>query len=120
MGRLRLNTSAALSLLPAAGVLATWTYLMFDAGGFRPGTWMPAGLVLAGLLVVAILGGGTSLPAPGPARTALLLLAAFTAWCFVSLLWSDAPGASWEAANLLLVALLGAWVVALAPWTPAW
>lgn len=112
----RLTTEAILRYLPAIGVLITWTVLMFDGGGFFPGSWLPAGLVLAGLLVLAVLGGGTALPAAGPARSAFFALAAFTAWCFLSILWSDASGATWEAANLLLVALLGAWILTLTPW----
>ncbi len=89
---------------------------MFDSGGFRPSTWLPAGLVLLVLLVLACSAAGRLLPAPGATRNALLALIAFSAWCFASLLWSDAPGKSWEAANLLLVGVLGAWTLALAPW----
>ncbi len=106
----------AVRLLPSAGVLAVWTVLMFEAGGFDEGTWHPAGLVLLGLLFVAAVGSGRLLPAAPLARNALLALAAFTAWCFLSTLWSDAPGTTFEAADLLLVALLGCWTLALAPW----
>jgi hypothetical protein len=116
--RLRLDREEALRLLPASGVLATWAVLMFDAGGFRPTTFLPAGLVILGLLVMAVLAEGRVLPEPVPVRRALLALAAFTAWCFISLLWSDAPGATWEAGNLLLIGLAGAWVLALAPTGP--
>lgn len=103
-------------LVPAAGVLVVWIVLMFRSGGYHPGTWLPAGLVLAVLLGLAVLSTGRMLPAAGDRRTALALLLAFTAWCFASLLWSDARGPTWEAANLLLVAVLGAWTLALAPW----
>lgn len=102
-------------LLPAVGVLVVWTVLMFKAGGYAPGTWMPAGLVLLGLLTVAIVGGGRILP-PAPARRPLVVLIAFTGWCYLSLLWSDAPGTTLEASNLLLVGLAGAWTLALTPW----
>jgi O-antigen ligase len=102
--------------LPAAGVLVVWGVLMFAAGGFRPAAWLPAGLVLLALLVLAWVGRGPLLPPPGNARNALLALAAFTALCFLSLAWSDAPGKTWEAANLMLVALAGIWTLTLAPW----
>jgi O-antigen ligase/polysaccharide polymerase Wzy-like membrane protein len=103
-------------LVPAAGVLIVWTVLMFRSGGYHPGTWLPAGLVLVALLVLAVVGGGRLLPAGRPERTALLVLLGFTAWCFVSIAWSDGRGASWEAANLLLVGVLGAWTLTLASW----
>lgn len=103
-------------LIPAAGVAVVWIVLMFRSGGFHPGTWLPAGIVLAVLLGMAVLGGGHVLPERGDRRTALVLLIAFTGWCFVSLAWSEARGPAWEAANLLLVAVLGAWTLALAPW----
>lgn len=118
MRRLRgeLNLLEITGLLPAAGVAAVWGVLMFATGGFNPGAWLPAGLVLLGLLVVAIVGGGRALPPPGAARWALAALIAFTLWSFLSISWSDARGATWEAADLLLVVLLGGWTLALTPW----
>ncbi len=103
-------------MLPAAGVLAVWIALMPQDGGFNAADRLPAGLVLAGLLAVAAVGGRRVLPAAGPARWALLAFTAFTAFNFLSIAWSDAPGSAWEASNLLLVTLLGAWTLALAPW----
>jgi O-antigen ligase len=111
-----LGPSELARLLPAAGVLVTWAVLMFSSGGYDVGTWLPAGLVLAALLVLAAVGGGRLLPPGRNERRALGALLAFTAWCFVSIAWSDARGPSWEAANLLLVVSLGAWVLVLAPW----
>jgi hypothetical protein len=118
MRRLRadLDLYALSRALPAAGVLIVWAALMFQSGGYYPGAWLPAGLVLIALLVLAWAGAGRLLPLPGNARNALLALLAFTAWCFLSIAWSDAPGKTAEAANLLLVALVGAWALALAPW----
>ncbi len=117
MRRLRRDLDAyeLTRMLPAAGVLTVWAVLMFRSGGYRPGTWLPAGIVLLGLLAVAIVGSGQILP-PAPARRPLQILIAFTAWCYLSLLWSDAPGTALEAANLLLLALAGAWTLSLAPW----
>lgn len=102
--------------------MAVWTFLMFRSGGFQPGTWLPAGLILLGLLFFTVIGNGRVLPPSGPARLALAALAGYTAWCFLSIAWSDAPGDSWEAADLLLVGLTGAWTLALTPWRPqtAW
>jgi O-antigen ligase len=113
---LGLDRGEAVSLVPALGVLAVWIALLPQSGGFQPSSWLPAGLVLLALLVVAVVGGRRLVPWSPPARVALGLLAAFTAWNFLSIAWSDAPGASWAAANLVLLALLGAWTLALAPW----
>lgn len=118
MRRLRadLDLAGPARLVPAAGVALVWGFLMFRSGGYHPGTWSPAGLVLSALLALAVLGAGRLLPAGTHERRALALLLAFSAWCYLSIAWSDGPGPSWEAANLLLVAVLGAWTLALAPW----
>jgi hypothetical protein len=105
-------------LLPALGVLIVWVVLMAAAGGFNARDWMPAGLVFAGLLLVAMIGGGRVLPVAPKARAAVLALAAYTAWCLLSITWSAAPGESWDSANLLLVTLLSGWTIALVPWRP--
>ncbi len=117
--RRSLDSFEALHLLPSAGVLVVWTVLMFNSGGFRPDTWLPAGLVLAGILAAALIGGRRVLPADRTARAAFLALAAFTVWCFASIAWSDAQGVSWDASDLLLVSLLAVWVIAVAPWRAA-
>ena len=87
------------------------------AGGFQPRDWYPAALVSLGLLTVAIAGSGRILPDGRFARVALVAFGAYTALFELSVLWSDAPGTALDAANLLLLAFLGAWIVALAPWT---
>src|SRR4051795_4939957 len=79
-------------LIPAAGVLVVWIVLMPSAGGFDADAWLPAGLALTALLVLAVAGGGRVLPTSRPARIALLGFAAFVAWNLLSLLWSDARG----------------------------
>src|SRR3954452_10024239 len=93
------------SLLPAWAVMGLWIALMPGAGGFDPEDWHPAGLVLLGLLTVAVVGTGRILPTNRMARWALLSFAAFTAFNLLSIAWAVAPGRSWEAANLLLTTL---------------
>ena len=105
--------------VPAAGVLAVWAALMPASGGFNPSDWYPAALVLLGLLTVSVIGAGRLLPQGRAIRVALLALAAFTALNLLSVTWSDAPGTAWDAANLLVLGLFGAWTVALAPWRTA-
>jgi len=41
-----LDRFEVIRLVPPAGVLIVWTVMMFDSGGFRPETWLPAGIVL--------------------------------------------------------------------------
>ncbi len=108
---------AILRFLPAIGIVAVWTVLMPAAGGFQPRDWYPAALVTLGLLTVAVAGSGRILPDGRYARVALVAFGAYTALFELSVLWSDAPGTALDAANLLLLAFLGAWIVALAPWT---
>ncbi len=106
-------------LLPALGVLVVWTALLPGAGGFNPRDWLPAGIVLIALTAVAMAGNRRLLPPPGPLRVSLLALAAYTVWSFLSMTWSVAPGAGWDAANLLLVTLASGWILALTPWRAA-
>src|SRR4051812_7845980 len=76
--------------LPATGVLAVWIALMPLAGGFQPRDWYPAGLVLLGLLTVAVVGGGKLLPEGRWARVSLLAMIAFAALYELSVTWADA------------------------------
>jgi O-Antigen ligase len=119
VGRRRLSgmdAAEVVHLVPAIGVFVVVVVLMFSSGGFHPTAWLPAGAALACLLVLAIVGGRRILPVGRPARLALLALIAFAAWNLLSVLWSDAPGDAWEASQLLLVTVLAAWTLALAPW----
>ncbi len=57
------------------------------------------------------------LPAARGARVALLLLAAYVGWAYLSLLWADSTGSAWEAANKMLLFVAAAWALSLLPWT---
>jgi tetratricopeptide (TPR) repeat protein len=70
------------------------------------------------VLATVAFAGGRVLPRGRAPRLALILLAAFVAWAYLGLLWSDSPGDGLAAANKLLLALLVAWLLALLPWTP--
>src|SRR4051794_18417201 len=110
------DATERVALLPAAGVLALWGALMPAAGGFDPSDWLLAGLGLIGLLVVSAVGAGRLIPDGTAPRAALGALGALTVLSFASIAWSDAPGSSWEAADLLLTTLLAAWTLALVRW----
>jgi len=105
--------AAGVALLVA--LLAACAYAAFANGAVALGDEAPlqAGLAVLGAVAgVLALGGG-----PLSARAAPLgwiaagLLAAFAAWCAITLTWSLAPDASWQSANR---ALAYAVVVALA------
>ena len=113
------DRAETVALLPAMGVLITWIALMPASGGFSQSDQALAGLALAGLLAMAAIGSGRILPAGREVRLALGAFAAFTALSFLSIAWADAPGTAWSTADSLLVTLLAAWVVALAPWRAA-
>jgi hypothetical protein len=109
--------AAAAPVLPAAALFALWAVLTQLDGGYFATTWYPAGLVVCGLLATVTIAGRLA-PPPGPAlRVALGCLAALTAWSFASMLWAGWPASAWETSNQLLVLVLGAWIVALTPWT---
>jgi tetratricopeptide (TPR) repeat protein len=102
-------------------VFVAWTPL----DGAQPVTrWAPGGIVLLGLLGVAI--GAIPLrwrDVPGAVRAATLLLAAFTAWSYATIAWADDGGAALEGANRTLVYLVAFALFALWPQraeTAAW
>ena len=100
--------------LLAVAVFAWWAV---NEGGAAPGTWYPGALVfLAALVVVARCDALGRLPAP--ARWALPMMAAFTAWSFLSLAWADARGDAWDGANRTLLYLTVFVLFAALPWKP--
>lgn len=103
--------------LPALPVVLAWTLWAHHAGGYFPRSWYPG--ALGGLLLLAgiALAGRRVVPRQRPVALALALLAGLVVWSYVSLLWSDAPGDGLTSSNKLLVVLLGAWILALLPWT---
>jgi O-antigen ligase len=100
--------------------------------GFTTLTWYPAALFLLALLVLLAYVFPIRLrDVPRPVLVAAGLLAAFTVWSFLSILWADAQGEAWDGANrtllyLILFCLFALWpqregtaTVVLAAWTLA-
>ena len=108
----------ALPFLPAAGVLVTWIVLMPSDGGYFPRDWLPAGMVIAGLWFVAVVGGGRLVPRGVSERAALGALALLCTLAFASTAWADAAGTAFATAAQFLTVVLAAWTLALAPWRP--
>ena len=105
--------------LPAAALLAIWVAWIPADGGYFPRDWFPAALFAVALLAAVAIAGRRALPAGRWARVALALLAAATAWSFLSMLWAEADGRAWQSSDQLLLYLAMAWLVALVPWRPA-
>jgi O-antigen ligase len=99
----------------ALGVFAYWAA---SEGGAAPGAWYPGALLfIAALVAVARPAAIRRLPAP--ARWALALLAAYTAWSFLSIAWADSPGDAWDGANRTLLYLTVFALFAAVPWRTA-
>ncbi|WP_445152470.1 O-antigen ligase family protein [Baekduia sp. Peel2402] len=124
--RLRAAPATVPTLL-AVAVLIAWTPL---DGAQSVTRWAPGGIVFVALL--AATGGGLGLrwrAVPGAVRVAVVLMAAFTAWSYLSISWADDNGVALEGANRTLLYLVvfalfalwsqrpatGAWVLGL--WT---
>jgi tetratricopeptide (TPR) repeat protein len=75
--------------------------------GFTSLTWYPSALFLIALLaLVAFVLPVRLRDIPRPVLVAAGLLAAFTAWSFLSILWADAQGEAWDGANRTLLYLI--------------
>ena len=124
---------APVTLLLFGGV-AVLAVLAASSAGYPVTAWGPGGLVLLGLLLLALILLPHQLQAV-PRATLLAggLLLGYVLWSYASILWADDQGAAWTGANRTLVyllafglfglwpqrgrtgaAVLGAWVLALA------
>ena len=100
--------------LPALAVFAWWAA---NEGGFAPGAWYPGALLFL-IALVAVARHADVRRLRGPVRWALPMLAAFTAWSFVSLAWAEARGDAWDGANRTLLYLTVVALFAALPWKP--
>ena len=107
---------AAAPVLLAIPVLGLWLFLAPNSGGYFPRDWYPAAILAVALAIVVGLATGRALPEARAARISLVLLAAYVAWAFASLLWADSTGSALEAADKLLLLVALAWALALLPW----
>lgn len=116
LARLRAAPVTVPTLL-AVAVFLVWTPL---DGAESVTRWAPGGIVLVALL--AATGGGLGLrwrAVPGAVRAAVALMAAFTAWSYLSLTWADDRGVALEGANRTLLYLVVFALFALWPQRPA-
>jgi O-Antigen ligase len=101
--------------VPALAAVALFIVWATDQAGYPVTHWGPGGLILLGLLAVAV--GAVGLRAaemPLAVKIALGCLAGYTALSFLSILWAAVPGDAWEGANrtllyLIVFALFACW-----------
>jgi len=82
--------------------VACFLALAASEGGFLPIAWYPAALFLAALLVLALLTVPLGARPPRAVLAAVLLLAAYAVWTYVSITWADNQGEAWDGANRTL------------------
>ena len=116
LSRLRAAPVTAPTLL-AVAVFLVWVPL---DNGQAITRWAPGAIVLVALLALALF----SLPLswstqPVAVRAAAVLLAAFTAWSYLSITWADDQGVALEGANRTLLYLVAFLLFALWPQRPA-
>jgi O-antigen ligase len=115
MGKLTASLRQAPATVPALAAVALLVVWATDQAGYPLTHWAPGGLVLLVLLAMTIALVGRPLArASLPVKVALLALAAYTAFSFLSILWAGVPGDAWEGADrtllyLLVFALFACW-----------
>jgi tetratricopeptide (TPR) repeat protein len=82
--------------------------------GFYPTAWYAAALFVLGLLAASLFALGLPHGVPKPVLAALALLAAYTAWSYLSITWASQQGPAWDGANrtamyLTILALFALW-----------
>ncbi|MDX6671166.1 MAG: hypothetical protein QOI91_1529 [Solirubrobacteraceae bacterium] len=99
--------SAAPAALPALLATVIFSIWATRGAGYLTTDWYPGALFLVALLAVTAGAVPQRLATmPRPVQLALALLAAFTAWSFLSLLWADDRGEAWDGANRTLLYLV--------------
>ena len=82
--------------LVALAILLWWSG---DEGGYAPTAWYPGALLFLALLAIIAMSRGRR----GTVTPAIVLLAAFTAWSFLSIAWAGVQGDAWDGANRTLL-----------------
>ena len=104
------------SLLPLGLVYALLIVFAVRDGGFSATTWYPGAVMLAVLTALAVAFGGRERWISREAAAAIAALAAFTAWCYLSIGWSGVQDDAWDGANRTFLYLAVFTLVAVLPW----
>jgi O-antigen ligase len=97
----------------AAAALGIFVWFAAANGGFDGTTWYPGALFVLGLLAIAL----ATVPRSGAPRlvvVAVLALAGYAAWSYLSISWADQKADAWDGANrsllyALVFALFALW-----------
>jgi tetratricopeptide (TPR) repeat protein len=98
---------AAPATVPALAALVLFVVWATDQAGYPVTHWAPGALFVLALLAIALWSiplrfGELSIPV----RMAVVCLALYTLFSFLSILWAAVPGDAWEGANRTLLYLL--------------
>src|SRR5258707_13640721 len=105
--KLTASLRAAPATVPALAAIALFVVWATDQGGSPVTHWGPGGLVVLGLLGIAVFAVGLrAREIPLAVRIALGCLAGYTALSFLSIAWAAVPGDAWEGADRTLLYLL--------------
>ncbi len=113
--KLTASLRAAPATVPALAAIALCVVWATDQAGYPVTHWAPGGLIVLGLVAIAVAVVGRPLSrASVPVRVALACLAAYTAFSYLSTLWAGNPGEALEGADrtllyLLVFALFASW-----------
>jgi O-antigen ligase len=101
-----------------AGMLGMLVILYWASrdGGFDAVVYLPSTLFLVGLVVVVAITAPGTLPGGRAGLVALVSLAGFTGWCFLTILWADVGADAWSGANKTLAFYAVYALFALRPW----
>lgn len=98
---------AAPATIPCIGAIVLFVVWASDQAGYPVTHWAPGGLIVLGLLGVALIGARAHLrELPRAVLVALVCLALYTALSYLSILWAQVQGQAWEGANRTLLYLL--------------
>ena len=107
------------SPLLAPGLVAIAVVLVWSVrdGAMDPLVWIPGGLIILGLLLVAgfAIRGGPSMSVAGLVATTAL--GAYVVWCYLSISWADVESDAWSGASQTLVYLACFLLFAMGSWT---
>jgi hypothetical protein len=105
--RLRDSLRSAPTTVPALVALVLFLIWATSQAGYPLTHWAPGGLIVLGLLLLALTLVPLRVRELSPAvRIAALCLALYTALSFLSILWAGVPGDAWEGADRTLLYLL--------------
>jgi O-antigen ligase len=107
------------ALAPCGVAVAVFVGWAGYQGGYPPTVWYPGGLLIGACLATALM--ISRRPFAGAPRllvAALALLAGFTAWSYLSIIWADQRADAWDGANRTLLYLCVYALFSLWPWRP--